>query len=95
MDYDRTYGYQEWADHKRKNEIGSAGNYEMLNFSTEGDPDNQQAMYASMREPYHWESFYFSNHDLTMLYVIKPIGNGRSSVKILKIETGRVPDIHR
>jgi len=95
MDYDRTYGYQEWADHKRKNEIGSAGNYEMLNFSTEGDPDDQQAMYASMREPHHWESFYFSNHDLTMLYVIKPTGNGRSSVKILKIETGRVPDIHQ
>ncbi len=95
MDYDKTYGYREWAESKRNNEIGAAGHYEMLNFSTEGDPENQQSMYASMREPHHWESFYFSNHDVTMLYVIKPASAGSSSVKILKIEEGRAPDIHQ
>ncbi|ERS04793.1 hypothetical protein Q673_06115 [Marinobacter sp. EN3] len=95
MDYDKSYGYREWADSKRQNEIGIAGHYEMLNFSTEGDPDDQQAMYASMREPHHWESFYFSNHDVTMLYVIKPAEAGRSLVKIIKVERGRVPEIHQ
>lgn len=93
FDYDRIYGYRDFADTKRKRQIGAAGQYEFLLLSTGGNSNNAEDDMRAMKVPMRWEMDYYRNIDMTIIYAVK-IENDRSFVKLLKLERGRVPDLH-
>jgi hypothetical protein len=93
LEFDRTYGYREWADATAANEIGIAGQYEPLLLSTGGNLFDAEAATRAANTPLHWEMMYVANHDITMIWAIRNDGE-RSFVRLLKLAPGRVPDLH-
>lgn len=93
LDYDRVYGYREFADAKRKKNIGAAGQYDFLLLSTGGNSNSAEDDMRAMKAPLHWEMVYYRNINMTIIHAVKS-ENDRSFVKLLKLERGRVPDLH-
>lgn len=93
LDYDRVYGYREFVDAKRKKDIGAAGQYEFLLLSTGGNSNNSEDDIRAMKAPLHWEMVYYRNINMTIIHAVKNEGE-TSSVKLIKLERGRVPDLH-
>lgn len=93
LDYDRVYSYREFSDAKRKKDIGAAGQYEFLLLSTGGNSNNAEDDMRAMKAPLHWEMVYYRNINMTIIHAVKNEGDS-SSVKLIKLERGRVPDLH-
>lgn len=82
------YSYSDYADIKRKYEVGTPGNYESLLISTGGDPWKDYERFN--KQPCAWEMNYYKNHDLTVIHEVC-YDNDRvySWVRILKVGEGR------
>lgn len=93
FDFERVYGYRDFAEAKRKKDLGAAGQYEFLLLSTGGNSNSAEDDMRAMKAPLRWEMVYYRNIDMTIIHAIKS-ENDRSSVKLLKLERGRVPDLH-
>lgn len=93
LDFDRVYGYREFVEAKRKKDIGAAGQYEFLLLSTGGNGNSAEDDMRAMKAPLHWEMVYYRNINMTIIHAVKNEG-GNTSVKLLKLERGRVPNLH-
>lgn len=93
LDYDRIYGYREFWVAKQKKRIGMDNQYENLLLSTGGNSNNAEDDMRAMKSPLHWEMVYYRNINMTIIHAVKS-ENDRSFVKLLKLERGRVPDLH-
>lgn len=86
------YSYSDYADIKRKNNVGAPGNYEFLLLSTGGDPwgRDYESNQRFNKQPCVWEMNYYKNHDLTVIHEIcHDSDRVHSWVRILKIGEGR------
>jgi hypothetical protein len=95
LEYGKTYSYTEYADLKRKNKIGIAGNYDYLLLSTGGNEWDDTAWQAFIKQPCGWETTYYKNHDITIVdEACHDAGGAHSWAKILKLAKGRRPNLH-
>jgi len=95
LEYGREYGYTEWVDTKRANDIGVAGSYEWLKCSTGEMGENELCPTDDASEvAMYWETMYYSNHDVTVLYRYRSPESG-TYILLLKLAEGRVQDLHR
>lgn len=93
FDFDRIYGYRDFAEAKRKKDIGAAGQYEFLLLSTGGNSNSAEDDMRAMKAPLRWEMVFYRNINMTIIHAVKN-ESGHSTVKLLKLERGRVPDLH-
>lgn len=88
FDMTARYSYSDYVDIKRKNKVGTPGNYESLSLSTGGDPWTDYERFN--KQPCAWEMNYYKNHDLTVIHeVCHDSDRVHSWVRILKIGEGR------
>lgn len=93
LEYDKVYSYREYAAASRAAGIGLAGHYEFLLLSTGGSENNSADAARAIKSPLYWEMSYFDNINMTIIRAVKSDGSS-SSVKLLKLAKGRVPDLH-
>ncbi len=90
FDIGRTYSYTDYAKVKSENELGTAGNYDFLLFSTGGNAWDYEAEQRFNQQGCGWEMVYYKNHDLTLLHeVCHSPDRSASFVRILKASKGR------
>lgn len=95
--YGKTYSYQEYADVKRENKVGIAGNYDYLLLSTGGNEWDDDAWQKFIKQPCGWETIYYKNHNMTIINETCHHSDGLHSysrVRLLKLATGMRPNLH-
>jgi hypothetical protein len=93
LDYDREYRWTDWYDTRHRIALGTSGEFETLGCST-GPIDPVSRLCNVLGVDRYWESIYFGNHDVTVMYASYDVGD-RSFVHLLRLAEGRAPDLHR
>ncbi|MEW6595693.1 MAG: hypothetical protein AB1413_12570 [Thermodesulfobacteriota bacterium] len=90
------YTYTEYADIKRKNNVGIAGAYDFLLLSTGGTAGENDDLQRFNQQSCGWETTYYSNHSLTVIHeVCSDQARTHAWVRILKVAKGRRPNLHK
>lgn len=89
------YRYAKFAEIKRANRIGIAGEYESLLLSTGGNSMDFNYLSLFNKQKCGWEMTYYSNHDLTILWeTCSDDSRTHSFVRVLKISKGKNTNLH-
>ena len=87
LDYDVEYSWDEFTALRKQNQLVITGQYELLPSSTGG-------IFLSPRARLGWESIYYANYDITVIYQMRSDGV-YSSIKLLKLANGLHRDLSR
>ena len=89
------YGYREAADIKRLNDVGIAGEYDLMTLSTGGTGWDYDAYQKFNKMSCGWETVFYSNYDMTVIWEqCHDSSRTTSNVQLIKLSTGKVSDLY-